>query len=261
MPCSRIYCLILADKSERAMASDNVLMVFTKNPVKGKIKTRLAKDIGETMALKAYMYLLKHTREITQDIEFSDCRIFYDEFIPSKDKWKDEVYDKFLQGEGDLATKMVNAFKNAFDDGYQKAIIISPDCPELTTLKIKQAFTLLNNHDYVLGPLQDGGYYLLGMKTFSPEVIEGMEFGHDQVFNQTIERMEKQNAKIKVLPETYDVDYAEDIPSKLRKEMGLEITVDANPEELKGVKPEDEDLPDNEVDEDGEKTTIDEEED
>ena len=219
------------------MDSKNALMIFTKNPVLGKVKTRLAAGIGEQAALKVYMQLLKHTREITMDIDFSDKMIFYDDFIPAKDNWKEDIYDKYLQGEGDLAKKMENAFSNAFDEGYDKVMIMSPDCPELTTLKLKQAFTLLNKHDFVLGPLRDGGYYLLGMKEHTPEVLRDIEFSESSVFEETLKRIESMGKTVKILPELYDVDEEADLDNKLRKAVGLEETTasvsDADIEEYK----------------------------
>jgi rSAM/selenodomain-associated transferase 1 len=205
-------------------ARSNALVVFTKNPVAGKVKTRLAKDIGDTMALKVYMQLLKHTREITQELDFCENKIFYDEFIPARDNWKEDYYDKYLQGEGDLATKMRNAYKTMFDEGYEHVIIMSPDCPELTSARIKQAFALLRNKDFVIGPLRDGGYYLLGMSAYNPEVIENMEFGTGKACAETIKRFEEMGASYKELPETYDVDYEHEIPHKMRLFVGLEPT-------------------------------------
>lgn len=196
-------------------------MIFTKNPVKGKIKTRLAKEIGDELAFKTYMQLLKHTREITSELDFCDCRIFYNEFIPSKDRWSETIYEKGLQGDGDLAQNMNSAFKAAFTDGYKKVVIMSPDCPELTSAKIKQAFTLLNAKDFVITPLRDGGYCILGMKSHEPSLFEGMEFGHPDVFKQTLSRIEKISGNYKVQPETFDVDYAADLTEKLKKLIGL----------------------------------------
>lgn len=213
-------------------ARTNALIVFTKNPVVGKVKTRLAKDIGDNMALRVYMQLLKHTREITQELDFCENKIFYDEFIPARDNWKEDTYDKYVQSEGDLAAKMINAYKLMFDEGYERVIIISPDCPDLTGVRIKQAFTLLKTKDFVLGPLVDGGYYLLGMNKFNPAVLEGMEFGNGTAYAETLKRIEDLGASVKELPETYDVDYEYEIPARLRKIVGLEeTTVDEVDEE------------------------------
>lgn len=244
----------------------NALLIFTKNPVIGKVKTRIAKEIGDEMALKVYTQLLKHTREITEENDFCENKIFYDEFIPAKDGWKEESYDKYIQDPGDLSTKLRNAFQLMFDEGYERVIIFSPDCPELTGLRIKQAFTLLQTKDFVIGPLQDGGYYLLGMSKPHLEVIDGVEFGKGTAYAETLKNIETLGASVKELAITYDVDYSKDIPVKLRKLIGLEeLVADLDDEELEEMEIKDEegltvdeedsgygDEPDNEADDEEE---------
>lgn len=209
----------------------NALLIFTKNPVKGKVKTRIAKDIGDDYALKVYMQLLKHTREITQENDFCEPKIFYDEFVPAKDNWKEEYYDKYIQGPGDLSEKLKRAFSQMFEEGYERVIVISPDCPELTGLRIKQAFTLLGKKDFVVGPLKDGGYYLLGMSKPAVEIIDGVEFGKGTAYKETLNNIERIGGSVKELDETYDVDYAQDIPIKLRKLIGLEEIISELPDQ------------------------------
>lgn len=227
------------------LESENALVIFTKNPVKGKIKTRLAKDIGEQMALKVYMQLLKHTREITQDLDFCTKMIFYDDFIPAKDKWSEEHYDKHLQSSGSLSEKLTNAFEQVFEEGYERVVMMSPDCPELTGARVKQAFTLLKAKDFVIGPLTDGGYYIIGMNEFHPEVFDGMKFGHDQVWEKTVERIEEMGASYRLLEETFDVDYADDITPKLKKAVGLvETTADVDDDDIEEVEPDEKDKED-----------------
>lgn len=235
--------------------SDNAIMIFTKNPVLGKVKTRLAKTIGDEKALKAYNLMLQHTREITHDLDFCEKKIFYDEFIPAKDSWKEDEYDKYLQGEGDLAVKMNNAFKTIFDEDYSKVVIISPDCPNLTGAKIKQAFALLQKNDFVIGPLEDGGFYLLGMKKYSPEIFESMKFGNDKTLDEVKSKITELGLAYKELNMLSDVDVAEELTPKLRKILGLEEVVIAEDYdedfEEDGIKPEDLDGEDNDDDDDG----------
>ena len=238
----------------------NALLIFTKNPVKGKVKTRIAKDIGDEYALKVYMQLLKHTRLITEENDFCENKIFYDEFIPARDNWKEEHYDKYIQAPGDLSTKLRDAFERMFSEGYEKVIVLSPDCPEITSLRIKQAFTLLNSKDFVLGPLEDGGYYILGMSKQELSVFDGIDFGKGTAYKETLKNIQKLGASVKELAPTYDVDYAKDIPLKLRKLIGLEeIIADLN-DDIDEIDIEDEDEPlkdgeesryeDNDLDED-----------
>lgn len=202
--------------------NENALAILTKNPVKGKVKTKIAKQVGETVALKVYLQLLKQTRLTIQDLDFCEKKLFYDEFIPSRDNWSEEYFEKFVQEGNNLGERLGNAYQMLFDEGFDKVVIISPDCPDITGLRVKQAFTLLNNKDFVLGPLRDGGYYLLGMKRHHPGLLEGISFEDGQAFQKTVEAIEKLGASYKVLTELYDVDEAQEVPDRLRQIVGLE---------------------------------------
>lgn len=217
---------------------ENALIIFTKNPVEGKVKTRLAKEIGDKNALKVYLQLLKHTREITEELEVCENKIFYNEFIPAKDKWNEEHYDKYIQEPGSLGEKMKAAFEKIYEEGYKRIVIVSPDCPDLTGLRIKQAFTLLEKNKFVIGPLTDGGYYLLGMSEFDPEVFTNVNFDNGSAFEQTLSLIKKTGANYRVLNETYDVDYAQEIPLRLRKLVGLEEIIDELEDEDEEGNPE-----------------------
>lgn len=197
--------------------TENALIVFTKNPVKGKIKTRLAKDIGDEDALKVYMQLLKHTREITEELDICENYIFYNEFIPTRDNWSPMDYQKMLQKGDGLGEKMKNAFNEMFKEGYSKVVIISPDCPDLKSANIQQAFKLLEKNDYVIGPLTDGGYYLLGMKAMNEKIFEDKQWSTESVYPETVKNIEEEGASYFALPTLSDVDYAEDLTKKLKR--------------------------------------------
>lgn len=203
--------------------TENALAILTKNPVKGKVKTEIAKQIGDAMALKVYLQLLKHTRLVVEELDFCEKKLFYDEFIPSRDNWSEEHFEKYVQGEGGLGQRLERTYKFLFDEGFEKVVVISPDCPDMSGLRIKQAFTLLNTKDFVLGPLRDGGYYLFGMKQYHPGLLENTPFDNGTAFQSTLEIIDKMGASYKVLPELYDVDAADEIPDRLRQAVGLEV--------------------------------------
>ncbi|MEL6945483.1 MAG: TIGR04282 family arsenosugar biosynthesis glycosyltransferase, partial [Bacteroidota bacterium] len=89
-------------------------------------------------------------------------------------------------------------------------IIIGSDCASLTTSIVKEAFVSLDAHDFVIGPAKDGGYYLLGMRTFQPSVFEDIEWSTEQVFANTIRNIKKLNASYALMPVLSDIDYWED---------------------------------------------------
>jgi rSAM/selenodomain-associated transferase 1 len=189
-------------------ASNKALIVFTRKPELGKCKTRLAASIGDEAALKVYKFLLKHTETVTRHVT-ADKFVYYAGAVVQKDDWDPEVFRKKLQTEGDLGTKMYHAFLELFELGYQKVIIVGSDLYDLTTTEIDQAFSALNEHDIVLGPASDGGYYLLGMKTMHTEVFRNKEWGTASVLKETLADLRKNS--VYTLKEKNDVDVLEDI--------------------------------------------------
>jgi len=186
----------------------NCILIFTRNPELGKVKTRLAKTIGDEKALKIYQFLLKKTHEVAQKVS-SDKVVFYSEKITENDNWNPEIFQKYLQVEGDLGVKMQHAFKQSFEKGYEKVAIIGSDLFDLTPEIIQEAFHALETHEVVIGPAKDGGYYLLGMKKLYQSVFENKNWGTATVLKETLEDLT--NKKVFLLEELNDVDVFEDI--------------------------------------------------
>jgi len=189
----------------------NLLLIFTRNPELGKCKTRLAKTIGDEAALEIYKFLLEHTVSITQNIPF-DMEVHYSEKVHHNDIWDPEIYSKKQQIEGDLGQKMQNAFLSAFKNGYQNIIIIGSDMHDLYQEDIEEAFKALETFEYVLGPSEDGGYYLLGMNLFKPELFKNKSWGTDTVLRDTL--LDLKDEHLQLLDERNDIDVYEDIKDK-----------------------------------------------
>ncbi|TRO64559.1 glycosyltransferase [Christiangramia sabulilitoris] len=183
-------------------------MIFTKNPEAGKVKTRLARDLGNNKALEIYKFLLKHSHEITAPLKL-EKQVFYSSFLAENDIWETGGFEKKLQIDGDLGDKMQAAFTDAFAQGYQEVIIIGSDLYDISSADISAAFSELQDHDYVIGPAKDGGYYLLGMKAMNKKLFHGKNWSTSSVFEDSLKDM--QDAKIKVLPEKNDIDMLDDI--------------------------------------------------
>lgn len=187
----------------------NHLLIFIKNPIKGKTKTRLAATVGDDEALRIYLELLQHTRNIATEIE-AHRNLFYSHFIDNSDEWGNSDFDKQIQIEGDLGKKMAAGFQAAFEKGATKVVIIGSDCASLTKAIVDAAFAKLETHDFVIGPAEDGGYYLIGMKVFTPEIFQNITWSTEQVLPQTIEIMTNKNKSYALLPTLSDIDYEED---------------------------------------------------
>ncbi|PHN01924.1 TIGR04282 family arsenosugar biosynthesis glycosyltransferase [Flavilitoribacter nigricans] len=186
----------------------DALLIFIRNPELGKVKTRLAKDLGDEAALGIYHQLLGHTRRIALSVPV-ERYLFYSNFIDRKDGWPEPDFKKYLQPPGDLGDRMLKAFDQALAD-CEAAVIVGSDCPGLSTDILQTAFTQLQQNDFVIGPALDGGYYLLGMKKLAPQLFLDMTWSTDQVFSDTTARMEHLGASYYVLPALSDIDYAED---------------------------------------------------
>ena len=185
------------------------IITFIKNPELGKAKTRLAATVGDERALEIYKELLRHTRETVQAVAGIDAFLFYSKFIDENDDWSNDFFTKKLQPAGDLGTKMIAAFAEVFKTN-QPVIIVGSDCASLTSEILENAISILKEKDFVIGPAIDGGYYLLGMNTFQPSVFENIEWSTEQVFLQTVAKIEALKMNYGLLPALSDIDFEED---------------------------------------------------
>ena len=192
--------------------TDRLLIIFIRNPVLGKVKTRLAATLGEARALEIYQKLLSHTRSITINLPV-DKVVFYSDFIDQQDDWDAAIYRKQLQIAGELGGKMKAAFEWGFQSGYQQICIIGSDCWELTPEIIIESFEMLDQYQAVLGPSRDGGYYLLGLKQLAAELFEGKHWGTDSVASDTLADFKSLGLSYGLLRPLNDVDEEQDLGS------------------------------------------------
>ncbi|MDO8366447.1 MAG: TIGR04282 family arsenosugar biosynthesis glycosyltransferase [Saprospiraceae bacterium] len=187
----------------------NTLLIFIRNPQLGKVKTRLARTLGDVEALRIYHILLEKTRTLALECE-AERVLFYSDFVNEQDDWPAAFFQKEVQQKGDLGQRMESAFKLAFDSGTHKALIIGSDCPELNGAILQHAFDLLDSTDFVLGPVPDGGYYMLGMKDLEPTVFNNIAWSTESVRSKTIEKIQASGKTFALLPMLSDVDTEED---------------------------------------------------
>jgi hypothetical protein len=116
------------------------------------------------------------------------------------------------QGEGDLGTRMARSLSLACQDNVDSVVIIGTDCPGLNAQLMAKAFKQLHAQDLVLGPALDGGYYLLGLRYFIPELFIGINWGTAEVLQQTVDIATQLNLSVAYLPQLADVDRPEDLP-------------------------------------------------
>lgn len=188
--------------------SNPLIMVFVRNPELGRVKTRLAKSIGDQAALETYKILSKHTSKIISEID-SDQLIFYSDKIQDNDVWTTTNCKKQIQTKGDLGQKMLAAFQYGFSLGYQKILIIGSDLYSLRPKHIESAFEQLENYDVVIGPALDGGYYLLGLNFIIPKIFKQKQWSTSSVLKETLSDLKEFN--VNLLEPLNDIDTYEDL--------------------------------------------------
>ena len=189
---------------------NRLLIIFTKNPELGKVKTRIAATLGEEKALAIYYKLINYTQQVTESLSV-DRVVCYSDHIDMEDSWRNDLYRKELQIGNTLGERMLHAFNQSFNRGYTSVCIIGTDCIEITTEIIEKAFMILSEKDCVLGPAKDGGYYLLGMNQLHAVVFKNKEWSTDSVAGDTIRDFESARLSYALLPLLSDVDEASDV--------------------------------------------------
>jgi len=194
--------------------TNKAILVFQKNLIAGRTKTRLAATIGNEKALLVYKQLILITTNVLINLPF-DKLIYYSEFIPLDIEDKEiETTAKTLvlvQYGNDLGARMLNSFSDQFKMGYSRLIIIGTDCPDLNSELLLNAFNALESHDIVIGPAADGGYYLLGMSKLYPELFEGVEWSTSEVYGQTLYIISKLGLSFSLMPVLRDLDNEDDL--------------------------------------------------
>ncbi|NTW83576.1 MAG: glycosyltransferase [Chlorobiaceae bacterium] len=189
---------------------NRILVIFSKNPVSGQVKTRLARSIGNEKALDVYEILRQHTEQVTA-LTMARRVVFYSGFIPVSDLFLREGTEAKLQQGCDLGERMHNAICEMLESGSGKVVLIGTDCPDLNTVIIEDAFSALENHDTVIGPAKDGGFYLIGLKKSCPGLFLQRTWSTCSVLRETIETLEKKGMSYMLLPELRDIDTFEDL--------------------------------------------------
>ena len=187
--------------------TQNLLIVFVKNIILGKVKTRLAKTIGDEGAFQIYRELVGITERETQQVNAIRHIYFSDVILASK--WEKD--QKFTQEGADLGERMKNAFLNGFEQGYENIIVIGSDLPNISTKVINEGFEQLKNNDVVFGPADDGGYYLLGMSNMTPSIFEDKPWSQSNLFDVTLKQLAEQGKSVALLETLNDIDTFEDL--------------------------------------------------
>lgn len=192
----------------------NAIIIFAKYPKHGNVKTRLAKTLGETFATNFYVSCSKHTfNECLKLSRRSVSFLFYPDKEHSTElkSWAGNKFFYKIQEGKDLGARMKNAFTEVFKNNFEKVLIVGTDIPDLSSGLINQALSELDKNEIVIGPSTDGGYYLLGMKKFHPDLFNNIQWSSEEVLNKTLNIINQLGLRFSLLPKFMDIDTEEDL--------------------------------------------------
>jgi len=193
--------------------NSNKLLIFTKSPVLGEVKTRLQPEYSPEQSLQVHKRLMLNTLALTKKLEDYDVELCCAPdrntmfFLECENNFPIVLSNQ--QG-ADLGERMAFSFSTALQI-YEKVVVIGTDCPDIDEDYIIQAFSELNDSDAVIGPAVDGGYVLLGLKEFAIELFQDISWSSERVLSQTQKALEDLSWTYKELGIMNDVDRPEDL--------------------------------------------------
>jgi len=199
----------IMDKKEK-----NGTLFFVKYPKQGMVKSRLSNKIDEKLVLKLYRNFVEDLLDMLNKSDYSVIICYHPkDAIKDFKKWLGEDYLYIPQVGNNLGERLKNSFIKGFDLGFKKLTVIGSDSPDLPNSIIHESFQSLKNNDSVIGPCEDGGYYLIGFNenSFLPDVFDNIPWSTSDVYNKTVSILDKSNHKVRILPIWHDVDTINDL--------------------------------------------------
>ncbi len=192
------------------------LIIFTRYPQPSQVKTRLIPALGAAGAAALHQRMAEHTlaqaralrqmRALSIEVWFTG-----NSTLTQMQEWLGTDVEYYVQPEGDLGDRMVSAFKSVFSKGYTSALIVGTDCPDLNTTLLAQGFSALAQHELVLGPAIDGGYYLMGLRRLVPELFVDIAWSTGEVLEKTLAIAQQLKLTPFLLPHLTDIDVPQDL--------------------------------------------------
>lgn len=205
-----------------SLTSTNCLIIFTRYPQPGKAKTRLIPALGAEGAAELQRQMTEHTLAQVQTLQTAypiSVEIWFAGTGPEHEttdrqrmqNWLGAEWNYQAQHGEDLGARLIYAIQSAFESGMQRVVTIGTDCPQLNAAALEQAFRALQQQDIVLGPATDGGYYLIGLRRFVPQLFQNIAWSSELVLQQTVEAAESLGLSVAYLNMLSDVDRPEDL--------------------------------------------------
>lgn len=219
------------------MRDRRVIILFVKHPEPGRVKTRLARTLGDEEAADIYRRLVEYLLHMLPAVGADEVRVYFDPADKQREveqwlrpHWQEGMEQLALndgeqirtaihfcpQSSGDLGQRLHNSFQQVFHDGREpkadclKVLAMGSDCIEINGDIFHAAWTSLGEKDLVFGPSADGGYYLLGLKSFHPCLFEEIPWSTTETLQTSLARAEEHFLSVALLEEKHDIDTEED---------------------------------------------------
>jgi uncharacterized protein len=212
-----------------ASSQDRTLIIFTRYPTPGQVKTRLIPAVGASGAARLHrqmtVAIVDRARSLPTDLAVKIAVHFDGDNYPQMSDWLGTDLNYQTQATGDIGQRMARSFAT-IGQHNSAVVLIGTDCPELTTDILAQAFEqLAAGRDLVLGAAIDGGYYLIGMREYQPELFVGIDWSTDRVLTQTVNIAHRLNLSIGYLPTLTDIDRPADLPILIQMQLTAKISI------------------------------------
>jgi rSAM/selenodomain-associated transferase 1 len=191
------------------------LVVIAKEPVPGAVKTRLAATLGADSAARAAAAMLADTVAGMAEVDAEPWVCFAPPEAGPRMARLAPGFGLLAQVEGDLGDRLAGCFAALLGADANRVVIVGADTPQVPRATYEAAFTMLDQVDVVLGPAQDGGYYLVGAKAALPELFVGVPMGTDAVLRETMQRAVRRRLRVGTVPMLRDLDRLEDLQAAL----------------------------------------------
>jgi rSAM/selenodomain-associated transferase 1 len=198
------------------MSGTRALLVFAKTPKPGKVKTRLLAAVSAEVAAALHAACIADTLGLVRKIRGCDVLVFAAGATSYFRKLVKELGSgarlRVMPQRGeDLGARMENAFRKSFAMGYREVVVIGTDTPWMGEERVRRAFVELRTRDVVIGPAEDGGYYLLGMRKMVAEIFRGIPWSTERVLELTLKKIAALKLRTKLLRRDFDLDRPEDL--------------------------------------------------
>lgn len=202
------------------------LLIFIKEPVPGRVKTRLAAEIGADAACHVYRQCVERTLERLTELR-DDITLCVEPAEASGriQAWLGSAWPVQPQRGATLGERLADATDRTFTEGVQRVVVIGTDSPWLDDTLVEKAFSAMERADLVLGPAVDGGYYLVGLAKPAPGLFRGIPWSTSRVLDQMLANARTLGRAVSLLPEGYDIDRLADLQRWMREDPRHDITV------------------------------------